>query len=254
MKEITSLQNPLIKLICSLNNKRNIAQSNVTFIEGKKIVLELIFKNYQIKTVLVTQNNYKEFIAIQKAYNFELITISEQVSNKISNTVTNAGVFALIELNKPQEFNKDQKYLVLDTIQDPTNVGAIIRSALAFDYKQIILINSAYPYLPKVIRSSMGYCLEVNCYEFNTNDFVEFCKTNNLKLIGTSMFGTDVNTLSKLDGNYGIVVGNEGNGISDEIYNLCEKFVKIPMMNNVESLNAAVSISIIMNEINKLGR
>lgn len=247
IKEIQSVQNPLVKFIVSLGQKKNIVKSNVTFVEGEKIVSELLQKNAPVKTVLVTKRNH-EFL--NKCFEqCETYIIGEQVANKISGTITNAGIFALVELPKQQPFNRTKPYLVLDNIQDPTNLGAIVRSALAFNTTQLILVGGVFPFLPKVIRSSMGYIFGVQCYEMSFAEFVPFVQKQHLNLCGAKMDGQAVSQANLT--NVGFVVGNEGNGIDPQLLALCTGFVAIPMENGVESLNASVSASILLYEQNK---
>lgn len=253
MKEIGSTQNSLIKLIISLNNKKNIVKHKVTFVEGEKIINELLVAQFDVKTILVTQEKLS-FLENKNLKNTEIVLITPQVAKKISETVTNAGVFAVVGLPVAQPFNPTQPYLVLDNVQDPTNVGSVVRSALAFGVKQIILIDGAYAYLPKTIRTSMGYVFATNIFALNEQEFLQFSKTHNLNLLGASMHGENINNLKHLapkHENHGFVAGNEGQGIRPSISKLCKKFVAIPMQNGVESLNVAVSVAIILHEINK---
>lgn len=251
VKEIQSVSNPLVKLITSLSQKKNVLKHKLTFVEGEKIIHDLLEQKYPVKTVLLT-NEHLELLPFLHQFNkVEIFIISKPVASKISNMVTTAGVFALVELTEQNAFLKNEKYLVLDTVQDPSNLGAIVRSALAYNYKQIILVNSVYPFLPKVIRSSMGYVFNVSFYSFTTNEFLNFAKNENLKLLGAKMDGKNIRNFSSNNQNFGFVVGNEGNGVGNEIQSICYEFVAIPMQNEVESLNVAVSASIIMHELSK---
>jgi tRNA G18 (ribose-2'-O)-methylase SpoU len=130
-------------------------------------------------------------------------------------------------------------------------MGALFRSALASGYKKVILIDSVCPYLPKVTRGSMGYNFKLDIREFSMNEFIDYTKSNNLYLICGNLNGEDVFTFTPKSKPYGVVIGNEGNGLSSTMQNMCTDTVTIPMQNQVESLNASVSGSILMYVLNQ---
>ena len=141
-------------------------------------------------------------------------------------------------------------FLVLDGLQDPGNVGTLIRSAFACGFEYIFLVDSVRKENDKLIRSSVGAVFDSKVYQMTREDFCDMAKKENFDLImcdmnGQNIFETDITK------QVGVVVGNEGQGVSDEIANLCNMTVKIPMKQGIESLNAGVSGSIIMYEINK---
>jgi len=149
-------------------------------------------------------------------------------------------------------------FLVLDSLQDPGNVGTLIRTAKASGFEYIFLLDSVRKQNEKLIRSSVGAIFDSKVFEMTKAEFVEFAKKNQLKLIMTDMNGENIFTFAdELYSNkkstqlLGVVVGNEGNGVCNEIEKICYKTVKIPMREGIESLNAGVSGSIIMYEINK---
>ncbi len=250
VKEINSLQNSLVKLISSLQDKKNIIKHDVCFVESEKVVLDLLSSGAKINTILLTKEKFDKLAnLINKNNNIEIIIVSDNVAKHISNMVTNDGVFALVKIDKDKKLNGNENFLLLDNLQDATNFGAIIRSALAFNFKQIIAINSVYPYLSKVIRSSMGYVFKVNIISLNDDEFKELYVKHKLNLIGAHLQGEILHSFKISNAPFGLVIGNEGNGISPEILNMCSQLVKIPMNNDVESLNAAVSSSIIMYEL-----
>ncbi len=154
-------------------------------------------------------------------------------------------------------------FLVLDGLQDPGNVGTLIRTAKASGFEYVFLVDSVRKNNDKLIRSSAGAVLDSKVYEMSRAEFVNFAKEHSLCLICCDMSGENIFTFSQTDvcpnknakGKgakiLGVVVGNEGQGVSDSIRLLCYKTVKIPMKDGIESLNAGVSGSIIMYEINK---
>lgn len=251
MIKINSLQNNLIKNLVSLQQKKNIVASELCFLESKKVVLQFLTnKNVLVKQIFITEKHinslidYKSEIEEQK---IEVYLITEEIAKKISTTNTNAGFFATLKLPEQAVFNSDKNFLVLDGVQDPTNVGAIARSALAFGFNQIFLINSAYPFTPKMIRTSMGYVFNINFFEVSYNELEDIVNAHNLNLIGADMLGEDIVYYKPSQKPVGLVLGNEGSGVSKNVRKLCKSFVKINTEKVVESLNVATSGAIIMH-------
>lgn len=250
MNLITSTQNTLIKHAISLKAKKYILENNECLVESEKIVLDLINANFCIKNIFIEESKKNKYAQLLNSKH--CVLISSNVAAKLSDTITNSGIFAIVELPKPQKFSETENYVVLDHLQDPTNLGAIIRSALAFGYHQIILVNSVYPYTPKLIRTSMGYVFKMNLISMTKDEFISFSKLNNLFLISANLNGKNLNEFKICKNTkFGLVIGNEGNGVCEEIQKLCKETVTIEMNKNVESLNAAVSAGILLYELNK---
>lgn len=249
LRELKSTQNPYVKLLASLTNKRNVQQNNLTLVESEKVVRDLLAKPVVIKAMLA-EPEQKDLLELCPPGASQYI-IHPTVSKKISQLVTPSNVFCAVQVPEMSNFDATQRFLVLDNLQDPSNLGALVRSALAFGYKQIVLLDSTYPFTPKVIRASMGYVFDINFVQFSKSDFVAFAKQNNLHLIGAKMDGESVLTLTPNAKNFGLVIGNEGQGISEELLSLCNQFVRIDMQNEVESLNATVSASILLHALDQ---
>lgn len=250
IKEITSTNNPTVKFTVSLKEKKEIVANNLCLVEGEKIVLDLIQSGAKLSRLFVEERKLEKFSDLISKYENQTYKINEQVAKKLSDTVTNPGVFAIFELPKKKAFDFNQKFLVIDNLQDPSNLGAIIRSALAFGFTNIVSINSVFPYLPKVIRSSMGYVFNVNFYNLTIDQIAQAKNEFNFKLVSANLNGIDLDD-ANLENVYGLIIGNEGNGVSKSLQNMSDITVTIPMQNNVESLNASVSASIIMYNLSK---
>ena len=177
--------------------------------------------------------------------NVKVEIVSNHIARYLSDSVSNDGVMAIVNIVNSCDIDY-AKCLILDNIQDPSNLGAIIRSARAFGYNTIFSINYVYPYTFKAIRSSMGYVFDINIIDIDINHLLELKKLHNLTIISADMDGVSLDNVDKLSSNYAIVIGNEGQGISNEILNNSDLTVSIPMLNGVESLNASVSASILM--------
>ena len=139
----------------------------------------------------------------------------------------------------------------MDNIQDPGNMGTIIRSAVAFNIDTIIVSNDSVDiYNPKVVRSSQGMIFHMNIIKKDLIPFIKEIK-NDYKIIGTKVTdGNDIKTLEKNE-KLCIIMGNEGNGVREEILALCDDFVYIPMNENCESLNVGVATSILLYELSR---
>ena len=250
IKEITSLSNPTVKFTVSLKDKKEIISNNLCLVEGEKIVCDLISSGAKLSRLFIEDKKIEKFANLIQKFKNKTYKITEQVAKKLSDTVTNPGVFAIFELPKKSDFTFNDKFLVIDNLQDPSNLGAIVRSALAFGFKNIVSINSVFPYLPKVIRSSMGYVFNVNFYNLTLEQLTQAKNDFGFKLVSANLNGTNLNETTVTDV-YGLIIGNEGNGVSKGLQSLSDVTITIPMQNNVESLNASVSSSIIMYNLTK---
>ena len=213
--------------------------TNLFFVEGKDLVEEA-YKNKVIKELYVLDNTDVDM-------DVPITYISYDVMKKISDMESVSKYYAVCY--KKEEFDIGNRIIVLDDIQDPGNLGTIIRSAVAFNFNTVVLSKSTVDlYNPKVIRSTKGMLFNINVVQRELYDFLS-------NLDGYIIYGTDV-----VDGNnikdinvsekMALVIGNEGKGISDEVRSLCDKFIYIDMNNNCESLNASVAASILMYEVN----
>lgn len=239
---IISKQNPTIKNLVKLKETKEIKKIGLCLVETKKVVYDLIKLN-RIGEVFVTPDKEKFFVDL----GVKVSVISEEIANYLSETKTTDGVFGVCRINENSQIKND-KVLVLDNVQDPSNVGAIIRSAVAFGFNDIIFIDGAYPFTPKVIRSSMGHVFNINIFFLTHAKLVDFIKQNHYNLIKADLDGDDIASFRPYLP-IALVIGNEGNGVSETISRACSKSVTIPMHESVESLNASVSAGILMFEI-----
>lgn len=247
IKQISSTQNAIIKDLMLSKTKKGALELGCCFVESEKVIRDAINGGLKVKEIFIESDKQNKFSDLLKNNNVTLI--SKAISNKITETSSPSGIYALVELPKNSDFNFNKKFLVLDSLQDPSNLGSIIRSAVAFGYTQIMCVNGVFPYLSKVIRSSMGYVFNVNFMFVTEHELKTLKQTYGFKLISANLNGTNLNQFVNPK-NFGLVIGNEGNGVSKSIQDLCDLTVTIPMQNNVESLNASVSASILMYIIN----
>lgn len=238
MKEIIkSPNNNLVKIIKKLSSKKNREKLGLYVIESKKMLEEAILSNKSLKYIILRED-------VEDKYDNSII-IENKLFNDISTLVTPDGYMAIIEIDTLSELSDN--ILILDHIQDPGNMGTLIRSAEAFGFNTILAVDSVDFYNSKVLRSSMGSSFRLNLIE---SSYEEISKLNNYTIYIADMHGEDYRKI-KIDGKIAIVIGNEGNGISEHIRKLDCKILKIPMEGKIESLNAGVSGSILMSYFRK---
>ena len=261
MIEITSMKNPMIKEIKSLYRKKERIKSRTFIIEGIKIIEEAIENSYPIKEIvytdkLLTSKDGPEFFETIKNIK-DLIYVSENVFKEISDTENPQGVLAIArfsfsDLDKLKE-KESPSLIFLDRLQDPGNMGTIIRSADAFNIDGIIITDgSVDPYNPKVVRATMGSIFRLPIYYIEDSlRGLNILKDHGIKVYSTSL--EESLPIYEVDYNNGfiLVIGNESTGVSDEIYSLSDKLIRIPMPGKAESLNAGVAASIVMYEAMK---
>jgi|LGVE01.1.fsa_nt_gb TrmH family RNA methyltransferase len=248
---ITSTNNDLIKLVLSLQHKKFRKLENLALIEGSKIINEAINSGQNIVNLFIADDKLEKYKELVNKVDVEVIISSTKILKLISPTKTPQGIVAIIEAKYLSPMVIADDFLVLDHIQDPGNLGAIIRSAVASGFKNVFMINCVDMYNDKVLRASMGNIFKSNNFSVNFEKLSELLKVKEdyelllADLSGDNIFEIDLPKNKTI----GIIIGNEGSGVSDEVRGLSTKTVNIPMQNDVESLNAAVSASIIMYNI-----
>ena len=242
MEIISSLENKKIKEITKLQQKKYRDIENKFIVEGKHLVEEA-YKAGVLLYVLQTEDYECDIDA-------ETIYVTYDVIKKIVDTVTPQKVIGVCK--KIDEKPVGNKVLVLDDIQDPGNLGTIIRSSLAFNIDTILLSNNSVDiYNEKVLRATEGMLFHLNIIRCEIKEKILELKNNDYVIYGTKVTnGVDVRSAEKYD-KFALVMGNEGNGVKDEILDLCDVYLYIPMSKTVESLNVGVATSIILYELNK---
>ncbi|MGO3018898.1 MAG: TrmH family RNA methyltransferase [Anaerococcus sp.] len=241
---ITSDTNPKYKYIKKLSKKKYRNKYKAFVIESKKIVEEAsnpdITKNIDIEFVFVNED-MKDF---QTSH--EKIIFSNDLFEKISSMKNPEGISAVVKEPVSKDISSD-KILLLDHIQDPGNLGTMVRSAEAFGFSDIILFNDCVDiHNEKCLRASMGSVFRLNFLKIEKEDLLSLKKEYGL--ISADMGGLDYRDLKNKD-KILLCIGNEANGISNFIRENTDEFVAIPMKGKIESLNAAIAASILMNNL-----
>ena len=239
---ITSVNNEHIKELAKLKDKKYRDSSNLFLVETEHLVLEA-FKKGLVKELILDKDALFP-LDVTTTY------VNREVMKKLSSTESIPKVMAVV-YKKKEDFNIGEKILVLDNIQDPGNLGTIIRSAVAFNIDTIVLSNDTVDlYNPKVVRSNQGMMFHVNIIRTDVVKFIADLKKDGYKIVGTKVTnGHDVKE-SKIYSHFALIIGNEGRGMSKDLDLLCDEYLYIRMNDNCESLNASVAASIIMYEIN----
>ncbi len=242
---ITSLDNDRIKGYIKLKDRKNRKKTNTFIVEGMHSVLEAYKRGMVVELIL------KEDISLP--LDVPYIYVTEEIIKKISDAVSPPDVLALCKMANDNVV-LGEKILLLDGIQDPGNLGTIIRSAVAFNVDTICLSPDTVDiYNPKVLRSTQGMIFHTNIIIKSLKEIISMLKEREIPIYGTRVdYGIDVSTLREKDRKkYALVMGNEGNGVSEEILDMCDEYIYISMNPDVESLNVGVATSIILYELDK---
>ena len=237
---ITSTNNLKIKDLIKLHDKKHRDETSMFLVEGEHLVAAAIAKEALILMIELDNVNYK--------FSGEKIKVTTNVMKKISKQVSIPKVIGVCR--KPESNKITGNVLILDSIQDPGNLGTIIRNAVSFKIQTIILSPQCVDvYNDKVIRSTEGLIFSVNILSKELAPTIELLKKDNYLIIGSVVKNGD--NLEKINSKYALIIGNEGSGIKTELINLCDKLITIKINSLVESLNAGVASGIMLYELNK---
>lgn len=263
MQVITSKDNEIIKNIKKLKEKKYRDLTGSYIVEGIKLVEEALKENVSIDSIVVCEDCIKDD-AFDKKLMYEIakqnvIYVSSKVFSTITDVSNPQGILAVIKNNdENNSISYDEDIIVvLDGIQDPGNLGTILRTVDSANLKQIIVSeNTADVFNPKVVRSTMGAIYRVNVVRSdNLISDISKMKQKGYDVLVTALDTEnsvyDIKYIKKV-----IVIGNEANGVSKEIQEIADNKVKIPMLGKTESLNASVAAGIMIYEYvrNKIGK
>ena len=255
MRIITSKDNEIIKNIKKLKEKKYRDQENKFIVEGIKMVQEALTEQAKISKIVICEDCINDgTISQELLYEIakqDCIYVSEKVFQSITDVTNPQGILAVLEKENGEDkiLYDEDIIVVLDGIQDPGNLGTILRTLDSVNLKQIILSEqTADPYNPKVVRSTMGAIYRVNMIRSkNIIETLKNMKKHKYDIVVTSLQTNesiyDIDYKKKV-----IVIGNEANGVSKEVMELANKKVKIPMLGKTESLNASVATAVILYE------
>lgn len=244
MDLITSKSNPKIVQAKKLLQKKYRDEVGLFLVETKKVIQEAISAGISLQSLFVLNDNEVDFLSEIDLQNVSVFHVSNGVFKDISSTVTPDGFVAVSKKNEIVPKYQSGPFLLLDNLQNPDNFGAILRTAVATNFKQIFCINCVDEYNPKVLRASMGNQFKLNISHIAYDDVPKLFA--NAKLYAMSMEGENLFGIETFSQNIGFVIGNEGNGVSQTLRKYVQHTLSIPMENGIESLNASVSAGVVM--------
>ncbi len=239
---LTSLENNKVKELSKLQMKKYRDETSTYLVEGEHLVEEALKENLVLEIFALEGTSY--------SFSIPCTMVSYEVMKKISTMDTPCSIVALCK--KKISAITGNKILLLDEIQDPGNLGTIIRSSVAFGIDTIILSeNTVDLYNPKVLRATQGVYTHIPIVSMDSREAICSLKEKGYSIYGTNVEnGVDVRSLSpSLKEKFCLVMGNEGSGVSPEIQKLCDQNLYIPMKKEVESLNVGVACSILLYEL-----
>lgn len=255
---ITSRQNPLIVRLAKLAERKHRKAEGLFLAEGVKLAAEAAAAGV-VEYLLLTEEHEGSVVAESVANaGGEVVTVSREVLEKVSTESAPQGMIAVCrtmpELHSVDaaDLGKDECVLILDRVRDPGNLGTVMRSAEAFGRVHLLTSGCADIYNPKTVRGSMGAVFRVKTTDFATTaEAVEFAKAQGYRVLGAALDSTAVKLGEyTLAANDAVIIGTEGQGITDEVLAMCDGKLYIPMTGG-ESLNCSVAASVIMWEMFK---
>lgn len=256
---LSSKNNEKIKSAAAVrSSSKTRRESGLFFLEGARLCRDAAESGTKIMQAFFSSaalekysGHCEKIIAASK----ESYTVSDEVAEKLSDTQNSQGIFCVCKVknspNRLQSIDPEGKYLLLENIQDPSNLGAVSRTAEALGISGLIVCGGCDIYNPKALRASMGSALRLNIIVSDSAEEVirEANSKGMLTLASTPSRESENITALKIDGGAVCAVGNEGNGVSEKTMNACRKKVTIPMEGRAESLNAATAAAILIWEM-----
>lgn len=236
MKEITSLTNSFIKECCALKTKKARDQRNRFLVEGEHLISEAL-KGNRVETILICDRDL---------FHFEnTIKVTPQILHKISDNVSEVHEIAICKKSE-RPLTGWKRLLLLDGIQDPGNMGTLIRTAVSFGFDGILISEDCVDvYNPKTVRSTQGALFHIPIIRDNLTDKIQKLKLDGIRVIATSLTNAMDMEDIPAETHMAFILGNEGQGVRKECIALSDACMRIDM-NGFESLNVAVAGGIIM--------
>ncbi|PNT93528.1 23S rRNA (guanosine(2251)-2'-O)-methyltransferase RlmB [Clostridium thermosuccinogenes] len=259
MNIITSSQNPVVKEVKSLKIRKHRDEKGLFFIEGTRFVEEALKEKAGICKIVITDAFHSnpangELLNRIKSAGYETYILSDRLFREISDTENPQGILAVIRrktYSLEDILSGSSFLLILDSLQDPGNLGTIIRTADAAGVDGVILSKGSVDlYNPKVLRSTMGSVFHVPAlYADDLTKAIGIVKSAGFKVYAAHLKGKTSYFNVDLKKNIAVIIGNEANGIREEVAEQADMLVKIPMSGKAESLNASVAAGLLMYEV-----
>lgn len=251
-------KNKTVLMFAHLNRSRSFrSKQNAFAMEGSRLVLDAMQSGVRVKALLLTEKAAAQYgeVLMQAAPQTHVLTVSEALAREIADTETAQGVFAIGEMCPEREMlpQRGHRCMLLHQIQDPANLGAILRTAEALGTDGIYLYQCVDLYNPKTLRSSMGALFRVPLRRLSeTEPFFAQCRAEHVKTCA-AVVDRDAQVLGTVSFAEGaaVLIGNEGNGLPREVSDACDVKLTIPMSPQSNSLNAAMAAGLFLWEMNR---
>lgn len=244
MEHITSLKNPKVAAWKALKDRKGRRESGCFLVEGRKMVEEALASAFDVETVLV-----QEGMELPDGLTMPVYELPAHVLAAVCDTKTPQGIAAVVRMKEQSALGKH--IVVLDGVQDPGNVGTIIRTADAAGLDGVLLSTQcADVFSPKVLRATMGSIFRMNLR--TTDDLpgeLTKLREKGYSILSSQLDGTPFYEREKVAEQFALVIGNEGNGVSEQVQQTATHRVRLPMRGGAESLNAAIAAAIMMYEL-----
>ncbi|MFC4772174.1 TrmH family RNA methyltransferase [Enterococcus hermanniensis] len=254
MKEIQSSKNALIKETKKLQQKKYRQQTKSYLLEGFHLVQEAVAANVSLKEIFINQRGLTEWSEWIEKNLTDYYLVSDEVLKTLASQPTPQGIVAIAEIIEPEnEIELSGAWLLLDNVQDPGNVGTMIRTADAAGFTGVVLgQGSADLYNPKTLRSTQGSLFHLKVISEELNQFIPRLKQSGSPVFGTALDvkAKDYANIDRLE-NFALVMGNEGQGMTAEILAMTDQNLYIPIKGKAESLNVAIAAGIVMFQLIK---
>jgi len=247
-EHITSLKNPKVTTWKSLKDRKGRKETGCFLVEGRKMTEEALASAFPVEAILVDADRMDEF---QLPHNVPVFTMPGHVLTAVCDTKTPQGIAAVVKMADVPLTGK--RLVAMDGVQDPGNVGTIIRTADAAGFDGVLLSTQcADVFSPKVLRATMGsvFRMGIRVTDDLPGVLAQMVQTG-ASVLSSQLDGEPFYQRSPLNERYVLVIGSEGNGVTDEVKAVATHKVKLPMRGGAESLNAAVAAGIMMYELTR---
>lgn len=257
MEEITSRNNPAVKAAAALKELKERKSTGLFLLEGARLCKDAALNGVAIEQFFVTEKAREKYFSeysLLEETAVKSFLIPDSVAEKLSDTKNSQGFFAVCRQPRAIcEINREGMYVFTDNVQNPDNMGAVVRTAEAMGADGIIVNSGCDIYSPKALRASMGALLRFPVIRTDSSEeILSECKARGMKIFASVVDSSaeDVTKASK-DGGAVLIIGNEGNGISEETLSLSTHRITIPMKGKAESLNASAAATVLIWEFMK---
>ena len=249
METLTSLKNPRVALWRSLKDHKARKETGLFLVEGRKMVAEALASRFDVETVLCDAAQTEAFAPLLNQC--ETVLLPEHVLASVCDTKTPQGIAAVVRMHT--EMRQGPRLVALDGVQDPGNVGTILRTADAAGFDGLLLSEQcADIFSPKVLRATMGSIFRMGVTVTpDLPGLLTHLREQGYSVISSQLDGTPFYQREGVSAQFALVIGNEGNGVSPMVQATATHRLKLPMRGGAESLNAAVAAGIMMYELTR---